>query len=222
MFVRPLLQVVANSLPGCGTCGIFPSNGFWMNFLLPWFVNVPWSCLVPSLPRFCAFSLATLRRSCRWLCQSCFCSPCVLRHHVGSLLLYVLPYGCPPSGCCDASPRLFRLQPHSGPFLTTSLGLFDCLNFVLSFLRRFLLSQPLRFHMGGTGVCIVAFGLLCAWLAASLGFACFLWYALFCEWFYLNHSIVTYPAWYLAVSLPGSCLCYGFSLSFSCLLCHKD
>ena len=48
MFVWPLLQGVADSLPGCGTCGIYPSNGFWMSFLLPWFVNVPWSCLVPS------------------------------------------------------------------------------------------------------------------------------------------------------------------------------
>ena len=32
------------------------------------------------------------------------------------LLLYILPHGCPPLSCCDASPRLFRLQPHSRPF----------------------------------------------------------------------------------------------------------
>ena len=150
-----------------------------------------------------------------------FCSPCVLRHHVGSLPLYVFPHGCHPSGCRDASPRPFRLQPHSGPFFKHFGSLW--LSELCSFFPAALLTVPtLEVSYGWHR------GLHCRfwpplWLVGSVTWILPVFSGmLFCEAFFSNYSIVTYPAWYLAVSLPGSWLCYGFSLSFSCLLCHKD
>ena len=94
----------------------------------------------------------------------------------GPLLAYVLLPGFPPLGSCEAGRRLLRL--HSGPF-DFVFGFLHCLKFVHSSLHRFL-SRPLWFHRVGTGICLVAFGLNCAWLSASLGFCLFSWDHPFC------------------------------------------
>ena len=63
------------------SCGISPSNGFWMAFLNPWSVDVPWSCLVPSLPRS-MFSLWLLSSSPVIGYARLAFAPCVLGHHM--------------------------------------------------------------------------------------------------------------------------------------------
>ena len=141
----------------------------------------------------------------------------------GPLLAYVLLPGCPPLGSrvAGCTPCLLRL--HCGPFGHV-FGSPHCLNFVHSFLHRLLLSHPLCFHVVGTGVCFVAFGLLCARLTASFGFGLF-FLGFSIRWgrvLYSNLPMETCTAWPPAVSLPGPWLCYSLnvfpvSLAFSAL-----